>query len=262
MYVLDSKACDLPNSETPMSAAAIAAQNAAVGRVGSWFTAGNDALNNLIRAGGGNPPTAAAGDAGVATTGGGPGAGAVQSVYPPGYGWGVQPGGLFPGTFDNLTIAAKLCSSAPEVLPLVTVLPIPVMVAPSVPAPSSVPAAGGAARPDPSDCLPVSSENICRLLRDGCVVQSQVTSDQLAACARAGWSGNRNLFPWVAARGGVQNGAYFGNVNLAPLPASGVGGLEDFSPVLSAVALAATIGGFLWFVSEYESRHASRRRRK
>ena len=50
MYVPYSETCDLPNSETPMSQAQIAAQAARLQRVGSKFIAGNQAMSTLVAA--------------------------------------------------------------------------------------------------------------------------------------------------------------------------------------------------------------------
>lgn len=47
-YVTQSEQCNLPNSETPMTQAQIDAQAARVGRVGSKFVAGNQAMSALV----------------------------------------------------------------------------------------------------------------------------------------------------------------------------------------------------------------------
>jgi hypothetical protein len=65
MYVQQSSACDMPNSETPITAAQIAAQDQFVANVGQKFVDGNAALSDLISNMGGNPSTAAVGNAGV-----------------------------------------------------------------------------------------------------------------------------------------------------------------------------------------------------
>jgi hypothetical protein len=48
MYVIQGNACDMPNSETPMSAERIAAQDRFVDSVGRHFTQGNAAMAQLI----------------------------------------------------------------------------------------------------------------------------------------------------------------------------------------------------------------------
>ena len=55
MFLQSSEACNLPNSETPMSQQAIDDQNAFIANVGTAFDDGDDALNSLIQALGGNP---------------------------------------------------------------------------------------------------------------------------------------------------------------------------------------------------------------
>jgi|SRR5271154_1151127 len=69
MYVISSGACSEPNSATPMSQDDIDAQNAHIAAVGSDFDNGNATLDSLIRLLGGNPVTAVAGNAGIATVG-------------------------------------------------------------------------------------------------------------------------------------------------------------------------------------------------
>jgi len=61
----------MPNSETPMSQAAINAQNAFIAAVGTAFNQGDDALDDLITQLGGNVPSndTTSGAAGVPTTG-------------------------------------------------------------------------------------------------------------------------------------------------------------------------------------------------
>ncbi len=69
----------------------------------------------------------------------------------------------------------------------------------------------------------MTAANVCGLIRDGCVLSSQVSPAQLAACSSAGYAGNFNKYPAIAARGGAQGGKFFGDVNLSPAPASGLG---------------------------------------
>src|SRR5580692_7939674 len=53
MYVSSGSACTEPNSQTPMSPAAIARQDARVARMGNRFVRGNVALNTLVQTLGG-----------------------------------------------------------------------------------------------------------------------------------------------------------------------------------------------------------------
>lgn len=62
MYVQQSKACDMPNSETPMSAAAIARQDAFVAAIGKKFTDGNQAMADVIARLTPPPPTGTCND--------------------------------------------------------------------------------------------------------------------------------------------------------------------------------------------------------
>lgn len=48
MYLLQSKACNMPNSETPMTAERIARQDRFVAEVGRRFTDGNRAMADVI----------------------------------------------------------------------------------------------------------------------------------------------------------------------------------------------------------------------
>ena len=71
MFIQSSEQCSMPNSETPMSQAAINAQNAFIAAVGTAFDQGDDALDDLITHLGGNVPSndTTSGAAGVPTTG-------------------------------------------------------------------------------------------------------------------------------------------------------------------------------------------------
>lgn len=119
-----------------------------------------------------------------------------------------------------------ICTS-PPVLPAQTIFPIPLVPPAPVPVRPPVgplPPVVGPPAPapvDPEMCREVNGGNICRLLRDGCVSQNQTTMEQVYLCSAAGWAGNRNLYPEVLARGGAQNGKYFGLLNGAPDPPTG-----------------------------------------
>ena len=90
-------------------------------------------------------------------------------------------------------------SYAPAPSPLTTnpVVAVPVISASGTPA---------------ADC---ETGNVCVDIRNGCVLSTQVTTAQLLACAAAGYVGNLNRYPAIAAAGGARGGAFLG----APLPA-------------------------------------------
>lgn len=56
MYVTAANACNLPNSESPMTAAAIARQDAVVNAMGNQFSQGNADVYDLVTSLGGNLP--------------------------------------------------------------------------------------------------------------------------------------------------------------------------------------------------------------
>lgn len=256
MYFADSLACSQPNSATPMSAAQIAAQARRVAAVGSKFDTGNQTLNALINALGGDAVPSGAGDAGIPTTGVFPWFGIPSRNGGGGVPLSIGPGGGGPLAF---TAATPTCSAPPKVLPLATVFPIPAaapvpMALPPAPVvraapPVSAPAAPDT-RPDPGDCSPA---NICAGLRDGCYLSSQVSSQQLLACAKAGWVGNRNLYPWLLARGGAGGGAFFGTPQPNPPQYSGSGmgffdsGLFDTSSWGLTEYAIVGLGGYALF---------------
>lgn len=243
--------CAVRNSETPLTAADIAAADARLAASDAVFTNGNAVLGDLIAFLGGNPSTISG--PGSTDPGSNPlsavpgGAGIPTGAYlAPAPGGGVQwhppaypARRLFPSYGDTYTkrgLPARRCV-VPDILPLVTVLPVPRIVSPPVAGPAPI-----AAPPPAADCGPVTGDNICALIRDGCVLSSQVSPAQLAACSAAGWAGNRNMYPAIAARGGAQNGKYFGDVNLNPPAASGMSGLGDaaVTPPWYCVAIPGT----------------------
>lgn len=271
MFVQSTAACSLPNSETPMSQQAIDDQNAFVASVGTAFDAGDDAINSLIETLGGNPAgDTDSGAAGVPTTGtldtSIPGIPVVPSAsYPvsllptlsdpsswawapspappillPGGGSGFrsQPGEVWNGNrrrYRNIKPPQTVPGNCPVVVPLVTTIPIP-YTAPV--ATSATPASGPApAIPAPTpDCR---TGNWCIDIRNGCVLDSQVSPDQLQACAEAGYNGNLNLFPAIAAAGGAGGGAFFGTPDPNPPPYTP--GMSGFGQDNSAQASNAGI---------------------
>jgi hypothetical protein len=224
MYVIQSRACDLPNSSTPMTAERIRAQDLRMAAAARHFTGGNQTLDDLVEQLGGNPVSALYGDAGVPTLGGAPfspGSGLNRGgPGSPGFGPGAPGDGGGPCIY-------------PEVLPLVTVFPIPVFQTPTPVTPlppyvqpspfgrPSTPPPVPAMRPRDIDCDNVTAENICRLSREGCFVPGQLSQQQLYACSWAGWVGNWDMHPSVIVAGGAQNGRKFGTMNPQPVDPHG-----------------------------------------
>lgn len=269
MFVRDSAACSLPNSETPMPAAAIARQDARMARMASIFTNGDDTLNGLISALGGNPIGAPFGNAGVPTDG---------TFNPfttiPRVNWdhvpSVGPGGWFP-TFPAATWNAGSGSGGgpgcvPKMVPLMTVVPIPAVVLPATPnSPATVlapvpstPAVPAAPCVDPAECAP-TPDTICRNMRAGCYQQTQLSQRQLFACSEAGWQGiqmNPRRCP-----GGWNGGAAIPDMNLTPdtptgQPFPGAPGMSGFTGEGSSVLWGSiALGVFaLWAATQFDKK--------
>ena len=276
MFVPSTAACSMPNSETPISQADIDAQNAFVASVGTAFDAGDDAINSLIQSLGGNPAgDTTSGASGVPTTGTldtqTPGIPVVPSASTPvamlpsitdpsSWAWAPSPAPpiLLPGggsgyraqhgetwnanrrRYRNAQPSqqSSVPGNCPVVVPLVTTIPIPY----SAPAPAAnsgtpaTPSSGTAPAPLP-DCR---TGNWCIDIRNGCVLSSQVSPAQLQACSEAGYAGNLNLFPAIAAAGGAGGGQFFGTPQPNPPPYTpGMSGLGQ-----DAAAQAANAGIF------------------
>jgi hypothetical protein len=293
MYFPGSQACSQFNSETPMPQSWIDRQNAFIESVSTAFDDGNQTLNDLLETLGGNPAgDTISGAQGVPTTGtldtslpGIPVVPDSQTAAPiavlpdinnPGsWSWPTSPQ-LVPGGAAGkpnrmqaaprryLNVGIQQATPAdqnppancPIVVPLVTAIPIPQSL-PAPAAPAATPAKPAAPTPAPQkDCR---TGNICLDLMNGCVLSSQVTTAQLAACSAAGYAGNRNLFPAIAAKGGADGGAFLGAPNLSPPPYSlGMSGLGQdvqsananlfsnvFESIITAVATAAALA-ILW----------------
>lgn len=271
MYVIGTDQCSLPNSETPMSQERIDAQNAFIASVGSAFDAGDAALNSLIQTMGGNPAGATrTGDAGVPTTGtlntdlpgipvvsndsGAPSALLPNVNDPSFWTWAPSPPQIVPGggagyRSNDRSIGRRRYSNGPPsdcptVVPLVTAIPVPVSPPPQPVAQSTPAAAPPAATPPPApgplpDCR---TGNICLDLRNGCVMASQVSPEQLQICSQAGYAGNLNKFPQIAMRGGVNDGEYFGTPDPTPPPFNpGMSGFGDSPAQTANAALFAGI---------------------
>lgn len=248
MYVIGSEQCSMPNSESPISQQAIDQENAFLVSANTAMDDGNIALNSLLSALGGNPAgDTVSGAQGVPTTGTLDTSSAGIPVVP-------QPGSapnmaLLPNINDagfwawansplptHITGGARRMrgknaarygnqpaqqdqtppSGCPIVVPLVTAIPIPATPAVSMPAPAPAAAPTPGAAPLP-DCR---TGNICLDIMNGCVLSSQVDPAQLLACSQAGYAGNRNLYPAIAAAGGAGGGAYMGFPDPDPLPYS------------------------------------------
>lgn len=269
MFVRQAAACSAPNSETPMSAGRIDRQASRVSSVGAAFTSGNEALFGLVNRLGGNSPGVMRGDSGIPTTGvplsptwlptrGRGGAGGAGS--------GLWNGTDFAGGGDR---SLSFDCVPPAVVPVVTVLSVPIVATPaaSVPAPRATPQPAAVPAPsvpavrcaDPPECTP-TPENICRNIRDGCYLDSQTSQRQKFACSWAGWAGNTNYFQRCP--GGWNGGVFIPDLNLNPVntegdpmpgnPAGGLAGIPGGDPlvpeVLRGVAtLAAFAGGAYLF---------------
>ena len=122
--------------------------------------------------------------------------------------------------------------NCPIVIPLVNTIPVPAGPAPVSMPPSVLPAAAPSVSappspalvtipvPPPADCR---TGNTCLDIMRGCILASQVSAAQLQACSEAGYAGNQNLFPAIAAAGGAGGGAYFGTPQPGPSPYQGSG---------------------------------------
>lgn len=260
MYLQGTDACNLPNSETPMSQQRIDAQNVFIAAVGSAFESGDDALDSLIQALGGNPAgQTVSGASGVPTTGtldlsnpgipvvpnvGGTPMALLPDVNDPSYwGWAPSPsvplivpgsGSGYPipqgiGRGRRYTNAKPVSGPCPTIVPLVTAIPVPpppaVMQQTQPPPQQPAPTQTAPAAPLP-DCR---TGNWCLDIRNGCVLPSQVSPEQLQICSQAGYAGARSLYPQIAAHGGVSNGEFFGTPepNPPPYDPMGMSGFGD-----------------------------------
>lgn len=266
MYVIGSEQCDLPNSETPITQAEIDGQNAFIASVGSAFDLGNQAFNDLLSTLGGNPAgDTVSGAQGVPTTGtldtsaagipvvpqpsSAPPMSLLPNVNDPSFwGWGDSPqptqvvaggrrrSGRGAARYGNVPVQDQTPpSGCPVIVPLVTAIPIPQ----GAPAPVSAPTPAAAPKVAPAvaplqDCR---TGNICIDLMNGCVLSSQVDPRQLQACSAAGYVGNKNLYPAIAAKGGADGGAFLGFPDPNPAPYHfGMSGFGQDSAAQSANA--------------------------
>jgi hypothetical protein len=277
MYVIGTDACDLPNSETPMSQAAIDQEDAFLSSVGSAFDGGDAALNGLIIQLGGNPGGAtASGASGIPTTGtldtSSPGVPVVPDsqapaaallpdvTNPASWAWAPSPPQIVPGggrssnrTRRYVNGGNKTSNSTPRwgsggpppgcptIIPLVTTIPLPSDVPTVQPAPVqiAVPAPTPVSAPAPTPAAPLPdcrTGNWCLDIRNGCVLPSQVTPQQVYLCSQAGYVGARSMYPAIAAAGGAGGGAFFGTPDPDPIPynPAGMSGLGQDSAVQTA----------------------------
>jgi hypothetical protein len=271
MFVQSTQACSMPNSESPMSQQAIDDQNAFIASVGTAFDAGDDAINALIQSLGGNPAgDTVSGASGVPTTGtldtstagipvvpsaSTPVAMLPSITDPSSWAWAPSPAPpiMLPGggsgyraqhgetwnanrrRYRNVSKAQQnmnVPSNCPIVVPLVTTIAIPVSSpAPTPVAPAPTPAAPATPLPD------CRTGNWCIDIRNGCVLSSQVSPQQLQACSEAGYAGNLNLFPAIAAAGGAGGGQFFGTPQPNPPPYTpGMSGLGQDTSAQSSNA--------------------------
>lgn len=135
-------------------------------------------------------------------------------------------------------------ANCPVIVPLVTAIPVPSLSAPAAAspvaaaAPAATPVAAAAPLPD------CRTGNWCLDIMNGCVLSSQVSPQQLQLCSAAGYVGNKNLFPAIAAAGGVENGEYFGTPDPNPTPYSpGMSGLGQNQTLSNEAALQASNAG-------------------
>lgn len=237
MYLKSSLACSLPNSGTPMSADAIASEDAYVAAVGQNFTNGDSVLGALIQALGGNSVNSVSGDSGIPTVGvpyfnpypvgvapgGGSGAGSAGGPLPgaPGsnrhgrafwiykrnarlFGGGVMGGGMplgVPGALMAARRAANYgptCSNPPQEMPLLTVLPSPPLAGVPIATPAPQPVAAPAAPAAPVRYPSIpSTGNVCADLTLGLITKDQVTVDQMRYCSVNGYQGAQIPPSWV-----------------------------------------------------------------
>lgn len=301
MYVIGTEACSLPNSETPMSQQRIDAQQAFGNSVGTAFDDGDSTINDLITKLGGNPAgNTSSGDAGVATTGtldtDTAGIPVIPSTSgptqlpdinnPSSWSWPPSPqllagggsgyrapkgeqrnnrGYRYGSPKKNINTFPTSASGPPQgcpvIVPLVTAIPVPAEQ-PAQPQPVATPAPVPKPAAPAADCR---TGNWCLDIRNGCVLSSQVSPEQLLACSQAGYAGNLNLFPAIAAAGGAGGGAFFGTPEPNPTPFTpGMSGFGDtavqtanagiFGNVLESIITAAATAAALAIILKQRKR--------
>jgi hypothetical protein len=102
--------------------------------------------------------------------------------------------------------------------------PAPVAAAPPVGVPAA-PAVPGWTCPPQSLCR---TGNVCLDMKRGCVMSSQVSLEQMAACSAAGYAGNEDFFPCLVPQG--PNLPYLGTPMPNPPPYSSVASQDVLPP--------------------------------
>ena len=85
------------------------------------------------------------------------------------------------------------CPPGTKVIPVPAPAPAPITAQHPTPQPGATWAC-----PSQSQC---QTDNVCLDLKRGCVVSSQVSLEQMAACSQAGYAGNEGFFPCLIAQG-------------------------------------------------------------
>lgn len=81
---------------------------------------------------------------------------------------------------------------------------------------------------------------------NGCVLSSQVDPQQLLACSKAGYAGNKNLFPAIAAKGGADGGDYLGFPD--PNPKTYTPGMTGFGDTAAQTSNASLFSNVFEYV--------------
>ena len=138
---------------------------------------------------------------------------------------------------------SPLPANCPIIIPLVTTIPVQTQAPVVAPTPAPVTAPAPVVIPVPAALPDCRTGNWCMDIMNGCVLASQVSAAQLQACTAAGYAGNRNLYPAIAAAGGAEGGEYFGTPDPNPPPFTGLG-MAGFGQDDSAAVAAANAGVF------------------
>lgn len=165
--------------------------------------------------------------------------------------------------FPNFGSAIEASQLAPPCPCFSSAAPVPITVPTMVtPTQTVAPTAPGPAAPCPYPAC--STGNVCLDLVTGCVLNSQITSDQQQACALANYGvfGNKGFFLGDVIKG-CQPPPYLGSPNLSPPQAdpsmmslinaayakkgvSGLGQVEESSNVGGFLAILAVSGIVVW----------------
>lgn len=292
MLLRDTLACSVPNSSTPVSAAFLefmanrnAAASALEGRQFADWLAMLDRSPASFEGVGMDWRNFAWPNPGIQTLNLTPGAG--NGVYDPrwGYGGAGGPGGAGGGAggagggagggggspFGSAAVCSPTFEDAPEVIEmgggpgwpdnpppvLVTVPMNPPVLRP--PAPGPVPVAPVApVAPAPAPGRPAPTGRICDDLRAGAVLQSQVSTEQLWACAQAGYQGAGPSGLDVTAAGAGGRLPYLGTPDPSPAPAGGMGAAPD-NTALELLFAAGALAGLFYVLDQWPKMTRGRR---